>query len=330
MATSHDVARLAGVSQPTVSRALRGVPGISAETVQRVRAAADALGYVPSETGRALSTQRTRRIGVVAGELTNPFYPELIEPMRSELDRRGYRMLLILDTEESAVGVERLSDGSLDGVMLTTSSVTSPIPGYLQQRKIPYVQVNRVVDGAAGDSCTFDYGTGAASVALYMIQAGHRLIGQISGPEHLSTGRDRDRAFRDTLAEHGIRAPREYHLRGPFTFDSGYRSAQQLLALPEPPTAIFCGNDVIALGAYNALLQHNASAPEPISMEIFGYDDISIASWSAFQLNTVRCDLARMARESVRLVVERIENPDKPFEHVVLPTELVIRRDRPF
>src|SRR5690606_32647483 len=186
--TSHDVARLAGVSQPTVSRALRGLPGVAPETVERVVAAARALGYVPSEKGRALSTQKTRRIGVVTGELTNPFYPELLEPMRVELERHEYRMVLVLDSTPSESDLDRFVDGSFDGVILTTSTSDSSVPAFLRRHQVPYVLANRLVDGDDGDSCTFDNATGAASVAYYFISEGHRRIAQIAGPSSVTTG----------------------------------------------------------------------------------------------------------------------------------------------
>ena len=322
MVTSHDVARLAGVSQPTVSRALRGLPGVAPETVERVVAAARSLGYVPSEKGRALSTRKTRRIGVVAGELTNPFYPELLEPMRVELERHGYRMILILDSTPTDSDLERLVDGSFDGVILTTSLSDSSVPALLRRHRVPYVLANRLVDGDDGDSCAFDNASGAASVADYFVSEGHRRIAQIAGPSSVTTGRDRATAFRDSLSRHGIPLPKELDRSGDFSFESGYRLARELMALSDPPTAIFCGNDVIALGAYDAISEIRTPSSRP---SIVGFDNISITSWNTFRISTVGCDLARLARESVRLVLQRIMDPSRPAERIVLPTRLLIR-----
>lgn len=323
MVTSHDVARLTGVSQPTVSRALRGMSGVSTETVARVRAAADALGYVPSEAGRSLSTRRTHCIGIVAGELTNPFYPELIEPMRVELERRGYRALLIPDADESPLEIDRLSDGTLDGVILTTSTITSRIPGDLAQRGIPFVLVNRTVDGVTSDRCTFDNASGAAAAARLLVARGHTRVGMICGPPDTSTGRDRERAFRVVMSDLGVPVKPEFVRQGPFSVDAGYRGATDLLAARDAPTAIFCGNDVIAVGAANALARAGRSAARDVTL--IGFDDIAMASWDLFRITTLRGDIRMMARESVRLVLRRIEDPDAGFEDVILPTELVER-----
>jgi LacI family transcriptional regulator len=321
MVTSHDVARLAGVSQPTVSRALRGI-GVSAEAIEKVRAAAVELGYVPSEAGRTLSTRRTRCIGIVAGELTNPFYPELIEPMRAELERSGYRALLIPDADGSPVEIERLSDGTLDGVLLTTSTTSSRLPGDLNARGIPFVLVNRLVDGIESDRCTFDNASGARAIADAMVSRGHTRIGMISGSESTTTGRERDLSFRQRLTELDVQLDETLVRHGPFTFETGARGARELLAAQQPPTAIFCGNDVIAIGALNA--QANATG-DSHRVAIVGFDDIAMSSWDLLRITTVAGDLAEMARQSVRLVLRRIEDPGAEFEEVILPTRLVER-----
>ncbi|MEV1131918.1 LacI family DNA-binding transcriptional regulator [Agromyces sp. NPDC049794] len=323
MVTSHDVARLAGVSQPTVSRALRGMSGASPETIARVRAAAEALGYVPSEAGRTLSTRRTRCIGIVAGDLTNPFYPELIEPMRAELENQGYRALLIPDADESPVEIERLSDGTLDGVLLTTSTVHSQIPRELAKRGIPFVLVNRTVDGAECDTCAFDNASGAVAASRLLLDRGHRVVGMIGGPSDTSTGRDRAQAFLDEMSANGAWVDPMLVHRGPFSFMTGYRAALELMSHPEPPTAVFCGNDVIALGASDAIL--TARRDRGRGMEVVGFDDIAMSSWDVFRITTVHGDLGLMARESVKLVLRRIEDPEAPFVQTVLPTTLVDR-----
>lgn len=323
MVTSRDVARVTGVSQPTVSRALRGKSGVSTETVARVRAAADALGYVPSEAGRTLSTRRTHCIGIVAGELTNPFYPELIEPMRVELERQGYRALLIPDADESPLEIDRLSDGTLDGVLLTTSTITSRIPDDLAQRGIPFVLVNRTVDGVISDRCTFDNASGAAAAARLLVARGHTRVGMICGSPDTSTGRDRERAFRAVMGDLGVPVKPDLVRHGPFSVETGYRGATELLAARVAPTAIFCGNDVIAVGAANALACAGGAALRDVT--IIGFDDIAMASWDLFRITTLHGDIGMMARESVRLVLRRIEDPDAGFEDVILPTELIER-----
>lgn len=323
MVTSHDVARLAGVSQPTVSRALRALPGTSAETIDRVRAAAAALGYVPSEAGRSLSTNRTRCIGIVAAELTNPFYPELVEPIRSELEMQGYRTLLIPDSADTPLEIGRLADATLDGVILTTASSSSRLPFDLSAREIPFVLVNRTVDGIDADNCSFDNRGGAEAVAHLLVDAGHTEVSMIAGPPTTSTGRERAEAFRGAMNDRGVPLQTSRVLHGAYSFEAGFESARHLLSRDPRPTAIFCGNDVIAIGAINALVAGGLKPGRDVA--VAGFDNIAMAAWNVFDLTTVHCDLIELARSSVHLLMRRIKNPSAATVQKLLPTHLVER-----
>ena len=150
--TSRDVARLAGVSQPTVSRALRDDPRVSEETKQRVREAAALLNYVPSDVGRALSSGRTRRIGLLVTDLDNEFYAHIIAPMHRELERRGYQLMLHTEAADNEAVVERLLANGLDGVILATTTLDAVVPLRLRDRGMPFVYFNRVARIADADA----------------------------------------------------------------------------------------------------------------------------------------------------------------------------------
>lgn len=323
MVTSHEVAKQAGVSQPTVSRALRGLPGVSNETIKRIRAAATLLGYVPSEAGRALSTRRANRVGIVARELTNPFYPELVEPMRVELDRLGYRTLLIPDSPETPLEVDRLADGTLDGVILTTSRVDSSVPANLAQRGVPFVTTNRTVDNFPADSCSFDNYSGASKAADHLLASGHRKIALIGGLTETSTGRDRQQAFLARLAEADVSLPRKWIRNTSYSYDDGFNEAIAVFSDPPHPTAVFCGNDVIAMGVLNALTHLGQRMRDDVA--VIGFDDIRMAAWPVYSLTTLHGGLDSMARESVRLLERRMSDPTAEPAHVSLPVELIKR-----
>src|SRR4051794_6203576 len=172
--TSLDVAAAAGVSQPTVSRALRGDPRVAASTRDRVRLAAEALGYVPSDRGRSLATRRTGRIGVVVEDLGNPFYLELLDALHRRLDVSQVRMTVLAPGLRDPERLESLADGSIDGVVLTTTMLDSPLPAQLIRHGFPFVLLNRIVDDVAADSCSVDNFSGAAEVARAMVDDGHR------------------------------------------------------------------------------------------------------------------------------------------------------------
>lgn len=323
MVTSHEVAKQAGVSQPTVSRALRGLTGVSDETIKRVRAAAELLGYVPSEAGRALSTRRANRVGIVVRELTNPFYPELVEPMRAELDRLGYRTLLIPDSPETPLEVDRLADGALDGVILTTSRIDSSVPANLAQRGVPFVTTNRTVDGFPSDSCSFDNRSGASKAADLLLASGHRQIALIGGLTETSTGRDRQQAFLARLAETDVTVPRRWIRNAGYSYEDGFDETIAVFSDPPHPTAVFCGNDVIAMGVLNALTHLGQQTRNDVA--VIGFDDIRMAAWPVYSLTTLRGGLDSMARESVRLLERRMSDPTAEPENVSLPVELIER-----
>ncbi|MGW8379076.1 LacI family DNA-binding transcriptional regulator [Streptomyces sp. ODS28] len=322
--TSRDVARLAGVSQPTVSRALRGDPRVSAATRERVDRAVQALGYVPSEAGRSLVTRRTRRIGTVVTDLANPFYPHLVGPLHDELDRRGYQMTLFTERSDAKVATERLLDGSLDGVVLMTSTIDSMLPAELTRRGLPYVFLNRDSGDGGGDAAVVDNALGGKLAAELVAGLGHRHIGAIFGPEDTTTGRERETGFRFALADHGLALRAEAVRHGPFEFATGHGLLPEVLAARPRPTALFCGSDAIAIGALNAALGAGVRVPEDLT--VIGFDDIPMASWEAFRLTTVSHDLTEMAAGAARLLVGRIEGGEQPEEAPGAPAVSVGKR----
>ncbi len=324
MVTSHDVARLAGVSQPTVSRALRDSTKVSADTRRRVRAAATALGYVPSETGRALSSGRTRRIGLLLTDLENQFYPHVIAPMHRELESLDYQ--LVLQTESSDTGrvAERLLANGLDGVLLATTTVDSVLPVRLRDRGVPFVYFNRTSLSVEADSAEVDVESGMRQLARRILDLGHRRVGAIFGPRNTSTAEHRESVLREVLGSASVTIGAELSHRGPFDVETGYAGARRLLELADPPTVIVCGNDVVAFGALNAA--HESGRAVPAAVSVVGFDDLPAARWPLLDLTTVAFDLDAMARRAAGLLVERIEDRDAPYRHERFASRLVERR----
>ncbi|MFV0252035.1 MAG: LacI family DNA-binding transcriptional regulator [Beutenbergiaceae bacterium] len=319
--TSHDVARRAGVNQSTVSRALRGAPGVSAQTQQRVREAADALGYVPSEAGRALSTQRTGSVGILSGELTNPFYPTLVEPIREALLQAGLRPVLIPDSLSQPFNPDPWARGVFDGMILATARAGSSVPGKLRSHAVPFVFANRAIASIEADRCVSDNAAGAEAAAELLLELGHRRIAAIMGPDDTSTGHERDAGFRSALHRAGVELSDDHLERGEFAFDVGFAAATTLIRRVAP-TAIFCANDVLALGAADALL---AAGVADTTM-LVGFDDIPSAGHRVYDLTTVHTDIRHMGKTAVSLLLRRLAEPDQPYQRVVLPTSIVRRR----
>lgn len=321
--TSFDVARRAGVSQPTVSRALRNLPGASPETRRRVLAAATELAYIPSDSGRVLSTRSTRRIAVVSEELTNPFYPELVQPLGRYLAAAELRPVLITDSEGRGVDAGVLADGSYDGVILTTTTRRSTLPRDLTERGVPHVLVNRTLDEPESPGCAVDNADGARQVSDLLADLGHRRVASIQGPVATSTGKQRAEALRTGLRRHGIPLPRVMVTRVPFDHDAGYRAAVELLTGDQSPTAIVCGNDVLALGALSAARALGVRVPADVT--VVGFDDIRLASWPLIDLTTVRCDLDALARRAVTMLQDLVAGRWEEPTTVRLPVRLVLR-----
>lgn len=320
--TSHDVARLAGVSQATVSRALRSDARVTAETQARVREAARALGYVRSELGRGLSTRATHRVALVV-ELRNTLYHQLMLPIHDELLERDYRMVLLAEHGDDEAMHERLLDRSVDGAILMTTRLNSSLPFELARRNLPFVFLNRVGAFADAPSVSADNFGGALAVGELLSSLGHTRIGAIVGPADTSTGRDREAGFRNALDNAGVVLPPKLLVRHDYDEASGRLGLQEMFATGEPPTAVFCANDFIAIGVLNQAAEMGLSVPGDVS--VVGFDDIDMAAWPAFELTTVRNPLMAMATRAAGRLVDLIESPGS-IEHDVFPTELVLRK----
>lgn len=311
------------MSQPTVSRALRGDPRVAEATRQRVEHAARRLGYILSNRGRSLSTRRTDRIGVVVEDLDNPFYLELLDALHQRFELSGVRMIVFTPRRDGQDSGERLLDGAIDGAILTTTHLDSPLPGRLRERGFPFALLNRVTDDDTITSCSVNNHQGAVLITADVLRAGHRSIGAIFGPATTSTGRDRESGIREVLADGNARLRAEFTRRGRFTYDSGYHGMREICAGRERPTAVLCANDVVAIGAINAARALGLAVPGDVS--VVGFDDIGMASWEVFRLTTVRQHLRQMAATAVDLVLALVDDPHAPARRVMLPAEVVHR-----
>ena len=320
--TSHDVARLAGVSQPTVSRALRGDGRVSVPTRDRVAAAAASLGYVPSERGRSLSTRTTRQVAMVT-DLDNPSYPTLVAPLHDTLAGGGYRMVLLAERGDEKDAYDRLFDGSVDGAVLTTPAVHSSVAGELHRRGVPFVQLNRSSDVVDADTVTADNHGGGRLVAELLLSLGHTRIAAVLGPAEASSARDREDGLRAGLAAAGL-APVALARPGSFAFAAGVAGFDELMAAADRPTAVFCANDTLAVGALNAARAAGLSVPADVS--VIGFDDIEMAGWPVLGLTTVAVPMAAMARRAAEILVARMSGElDGPVQET-FETRLVVRR----
>jgi LacI family transcriptional regulator len=323
--TSREVAKLAGVSQATVSRVLHDHPGVHPEIRERVQRVLAQTQYQPNAMARAMKTSQTGSVGVVVARLSNPLYPALLQVIGAALARSKLRMV-VWDSEhggEQPASIA-LRQGIVDGVLLTTAKSDSPLLREAADARVPVVLVNRTVDGAACDQVSSDNVAGGASVARYLIACGRRRIAMIGGHGEASTIRDRERGFRQALEASG--RPLDYANYAQvdtFSHETGRAAVQRLLELAHAPDAVFCTNDVIALGAIDGARARGVRIPE--DLWVVGYDDIEMASWGAYDLTTVRQPLDEMVGLAVGHLRSRIRGEVFAPVRDCLPNGLVIR-----
>ncbi len=323
--TSHDVARLAEVSQTTVSRVMRDDPNVHPQTRARVLRVLAETRYQPNAAARTFRTSRSGSIGVVVARLSYQLYPAMLEAIGAQLARHGQRMI-VWDSEYGGdlPASQALRQGIVDGVILAAATLESEFIREVASPEAPVVLVNRTIDGYAADQVSSDNVAGGRRVAEYMVGNGRRVIGLVGGIPRASTIRHREQGFREGLAKAGARLTEHCCQRSEsFSHASGVQAVTRLLELGAPPDAIFCVNDVLALGAMDGARARGVRIPE--DLWIVGYDDIELASWGAYDLSTVRQPMQEMVSTAIDLLLARIADPAKPLEHRCLPNELVIR-----
>ncbi len=326
--TSYDVARRAGVSQSTVSRALRDDPRVVEKTRLRIRALAKEMGYVPHVTARSLITRKSSTIGIVSGDLHNPSYPTLVNTLQDCFARNDYRVLLMSDRTEGSLDKDILAlrGGLVDGVVFISSRLDSPMVSEIIDWKIPLVILNRDVDGRYAhrvDRVTSDNIGGGRLVADHLIDMGHTRIALISGPLDNPSIRLREKGFRDRLEERGVPIDEGRVHRGAVDAATGLAGGLTLLAGPARPTAVFCATDYIAYGTLDAAKRLDLDVPGEVS--VVGYNDLQQSSWSIFDLTTVRQPLEDMAVAAAELLLARIDGDEGRPVHRNFDVEWVPR-----
>ena len=323
--TSLDVAERAGVSQSAVSRVFTPGASVSKKMADKVRKAADELGYRPNVLARSLITGRTRIIGLVVAYLDNMFYPDALERLSNALQAEGYHILVFMARGRGAEAdrvIEELLDYQVDGIVAASVGMSDELTSRCEKAGIPVVLFNREMEDPRFSAVVADNKTGGAIAARALMAGGHRRIAHISGWLGASTGRDRADGFVGALEASGQK---------PIWVDDGAYSRDTCAAIvrarfSDPatrPDALFVGNDHMAFAALDVLRSElGLSVPDDVS--VIGFDDVAVAAWPVYDLTTLRQPIARMVDATVAALLGRIEQGRAP-ERQVLETRLVRR-----
>lgn len=327
--TLADVARRAGVSIATVSYVMNGREGVGEKTRAHVLEIAEEVGFRPNRLASGLRTGQTRVLGLVLADITNPFYPEIAGGVIAAAAQAGYEVFLShsrVGDELEGEEVRALCDHQCAALIFTSLTVwDGPLIAQVVPGEVPIVQTVRRIPGLAADFVGIDDRAGAREAASHLVELGHTDVALLTGPLASSASQDRAAGFRDVLAEAGIEPDDDRVVECRLTVDSGYTGATQLLeARREVPGAMLCGNDLIALGAIDALADHGLAVPEDVS--IVGYDDIWFSSSRLVQLTTVRQPRQAMGQAAVSLALDRLADGGIQPRDVILPHEFVVRQ----
>jgi LacI family transcriptional regulator len=324
--TIRDVARAAGVAVSTVSRVLNESGYVSAETRERVEAAVKELAFHPNMLARGLIIRASSTIALIVPDLGNPFFGPLIKGVEAEAKEAGFSVF-ICDTDQNPKGVGewvgRLRQHFVSGVLFAVEPQPSDLEGLIADQ-IPFALVDQEVDGIAANRVLITHQEGARTAVRHLVELGHRRIAHIAGPR--KGGFLRFMGYLDALKEAGIE-PRPDWISDPgeFTFEHGYSAMRRLLSLPahSRPSAVFCVNDMAAVGAMRAIEDAGLSVPEDLS--VVGYDDILWARFIKPPLTTVSQPVEELGRMTVRLLLERILKGQADPVVRTLVTSLTIR-----
>jgi DNA-binding LacI/PurR family transcriptional regulator len=324
----HEVARRARVSIATVSRTINGVPTVTPQLSRRVWKVVKELGYYPNTQARALVSGRSRIFGLIVSEITNPFFPEIVQGFEDIAVQHNYEILTtstVHDPKRMALSVRRMIERRVEGVAIVTFGMEEELFDDLKSRQVPLVFIDVGPSLPRMSNIRIDYLHGIRQAVQHLAALRHEQIGFISGPLVLKTAIARQRAFLQAMEEVGLRVDSKYEIEGNHTMEGGIEALKQLLNLPIPPTAVLCSNDMTAIGVMRQAYEEGIRVPDDLS--VIGFDDIRLAQFIIPPLTTVKMsqtEIARLAFHALLAEVQR-KSPAPNGSEYVLRTSLVLR-----
>jgi LacI family transcriptional regulator len=329
----RDVARRAKVSTATVSRTVNQVSTVDAQLAKRVWRAIEELGYYPNRQARALVSGRSRVFGLIVSEITNPFFPEIVQTFETLAVEQHYEILLtstIHDPKRMELAVRRMIESRVDGVAILTFGMEDSLLEHLRFRNLPLVFVDVGPKAPRISNIRVDYADGLRQAVQHLAALRHERIGFVTGPLRLRSATARKTAFLESMAEIGLPVEPEFVVEGNHRLEGGKKALQKLAELRTRPTALICSNDMTAIGVMREAFEQGIKIPEELS--IIGFDDIHMAEFLTPPLTTIQMsqsELARLAFEALLKEV-KLETPSPNGSEYVLKTRLVLRNSTTF
>jgi len=324
-ASIKDIARLANVSHSTVSRALRDSPLINPETARRIQRIARESGYRASAVARGLVTRKTRTIGVVVTTIADPFIAEVVSGIEQAANDNGYSVFLAdsnADPARERNVVQSFAERRVDGILVTSSRVGALYLPMLSEMKVPIVLINNQHPGAFVHSVMIDNVQGSRDAANHLIGLGHRRIAYLGDQFGYQSDTERFAGYRQALDEAGLPFLPDLVVHGDGKPGAATTAMDRLLKLDNPPTAVFCYNDMSALGALRSIRLHGLRVPDDLS--VIGFDDLFLASYLQPPLTTVHQPMHRMGLLAMENLLKLMSGHDSA-NTVKVPAELIVR-----
>lgn len=324
----HEVARRARVSIATVSRTINGVPTVTPQLSRRVWKVVKELGYYPNTQARALVSGRSRIFGLIVSEITNPFFPEIVQGFEDVAVQHNYEILTtstVHDPRRMALSVRRMIERRVEGVAIVTFGMEEELFDDLKSRQVPLVFIDVGPSLPRISNIRIDYLHGIRQAVQHLAALRHRDIAFVSGPLVLKTAVARQRAFLRAMEEVGMSVEPKYQIEGNHTMEGGIDALQQLLKLPKPPTAVLCSNDMTAIGVMRQAYEEGIKIPDNLS--VIGFDDIRLAQFIIPPLTTVKMSQTEIARLAFHALLSEVQRKSASPEgsEYVLRTSLVLR-----
>lgn len=322
-----EIARRAGVSSSTVSRALNGNPSVTPRLAKRIWKVVEEVGYYPNRQARSLVTGRSRLLGLVVSEITNPFFPEIVQTFEDLAVRNNYEILLTStasDPKRTESSLRRMIERRVDGAAILTFGLEESILEHLLFRKVPLVFVDLGPNAPDIVNIRIDYTNGIRQAVQHLAALRHTRIGFIAGPSSLRTALSREDAFQTSMKEIGLDP--DLIVRGNHRMEGGMRALRELGSWKNRPSAMVCSNDLTAIGVMREAFNQNIRIPDDLSL--IGFDNLRLAEFSIPPLTTVemsQAELARMVFDALLIEVNRSRVSNVRAEYV-LTTNLVLRR----